>query len=74
MSDGVNGNLPRGPQAAEHVPDGQQPLSAQVLGDSGHSGLDATQITEPWTGAGGRGARQVTDAIRYACARFLWLK
>jgi hypothetical protein len=58
-------------QAAGRVSDGQQPLSAQVLGDSG---LDATQITEPWTEAGGRGALQVTDAIRYACARFLWLK
>jgi hypothetical protein len=71
MSDGVNGNLPRGPQAAEHVPDGQHPLSAQVLGDSG---FDAAQIAEPWTGAGGRGVRQLTDVVRYACARFLWLK
>jgi hypothetical protein len=67
----MNGDLPKVPQAAGRVPDGQRPLSAQVLGDSG---FDAAQITKPWTGAGGRGARQVTDAIRYACARFLWLK
>lgn len=67
----MNGDLLRGPQAAEHVPDGQHPLSAEVLGDDS---FYAAQITEPWTGAGDCDVRQVSDAIRYAYARFLWLK
>ena len=62
---------PKGLQAAEQVPDGRGPLTAQVLGDLS---FDAVQITEVWRGAGRRRARQVAGGIRYANERFPWLK